>query len=137
MPLIDVSKSFGQLAAGSYVGIVQDKEYKVNEKTGTMKVFFKVSIKDEEGNAKTYRTTGYPVEGKGVYYVYQALQNMGADVPKKFELDDVQIRGLKAEFKNSERAAADGKKYFDLEPVKPIGKASDEELLDLESGAPF
>lgn len=137
MPVIDVTSTFSHLEVGSYIGIVKDKEYKVNEKTGKMKVHFKVFIKDEEGNGKVHNTSGYPVEGPGAFYAYKALIAMGADVPKKFELDDIQLRGLKAEFKNSERVAESGKKYYDLEPVKPMGKASDEEMLDLEDGAPF
>lgn len=128
MPIIDVSGSFDELAVGSYVGIVTGKTYITNEKQGSMKVAFKVSIDGRE-----YRTKLYPLEGKGQFYLYQALQDMGANVPKRFELDDVQIEGLKAEFIMSTREV-NGKTYRDLEPTSALGRATEEEY---KSGVPF
>jgi hypothetical protein len=133
MAEVDFGSIDGGLGLGSYVGIVKGINYQTDEKKGTMLASFSVIIDGTERRTKLYN-----LEGKGLFYLYQALLAMGVDVPKgKVELDSLPIEGLKAEFSNSERESTNGKTYRQLEPVKPLGKASDAERLQLTEKAPF
>jgi hypothetical protein len=132
MAQVDFSNVESGLEPGQYVGIVKGINYQTDEKKGVMLVSFSTVIDGTERRTKLYQ-----MEGKGLFFLYQALQNMGVDVPKgPIDLDTLPIQGLKAEFELSEREY-NGKKYRDLQPVKPLGKATDEELVSLQAGAPF
>jgi hypothetical protein len=119
MPVVDFGGLETGLANGQYVGVVTGRNYTVDERNDQMLVSFEVNI-----DGKKHRTKLYQLEGKGVFYLYQALTNMGVDVPKgQVELDSIEVEGLKAEFEQSEKEV-NGKKYKNLEPTKPLGKAT-------------
>jgi hypothetical protein len=133
MPKVNFANVEGGLEPGSYVGIVKGINYQTDEKKGTMLASFSVVIDGKERRSKLYQ-----LDGKGLFFLYQALLNMGIDVPKgSIDLDELPIQGAKAEFEVKEREY-NGKKYRDLEPVKSLGKATDEELINIKSEkAPF
>src|SRR5258708_30340682 len=126
---VDFNGLEGNLGVGQYVGIVKGISYTIDENKGTALVSFKVDVNGKERRTKLYQT-----EGKGVFFLYEALTNLGIDVPKsKVELDDFNLTGIKAEFTVNEREW-NGKKYFDLEPTRALGKATDAEMVSLSSG---
>ncbi len=120
------------LDPGNYVGIVTGTEKYTSKESDKVSFAFKVNI-----DGKTYFTRRYFLGGKdNNFFLKQAYSRLGIELPKtKVDLDTIETFGIKAEFAVAEREY-NGKKYSDMEPIKPIGKADDKELLKLE-GAPF
>jgi hypothetical protein len=119
------------LELGSYVGIVKGVNKQIDEKKNTVLISFSVQI-----NGKEYRTKLYNTDGKGKFFLRTALENLGVEIGKgSFSFDDYPFKGIKAEFEMTAREY-NGTTYKNLEPRAPMGRASEEELLDLE-GATF
>ena len=76
MAVVDFGDLQAGLAEGSYVGIVKGLNYQTDERKDTMLVSFTASI-----DGRDHRTKLYAMEGKGKFFLYQALLNMGVDVP--------------------------------------------------------
>jgi|SRR5579864_1107600 len=107
-----------KLAPGNYIGTVTGITKKLNEKTGTIQIAFKINV---DGNS--YFTRQFNVNGKDSnFYLLEALNKLEVKVGDKESLNTLDVNGIKAEFSVTEREFNE-KKYLDVDIVKGLGKS--------------
>ena len=131
MKFTNDTDDFAVLPDGEYVGTVLSLGKRA--KDDKVSVYFNVSI-----NGETYKTRYMSMSDKAKGFITEAFRKIGDPIPKGWsgELEERSIRGLKVLFAQRDAKEYNGKTYKELVPVKPLGRATDEELLALE-GAPF
>lgn len=131
MKFVNDSDDFNVLSDGEYVGTVLSlgKHIK-DDKTS---IYFNVNI-----SGTVYKTRYMSMSPKAKGFVLEAFRKIGDPIPKGWEgeLEDRNVKGLKALFSQGDGKEYNGRTYKELWPVKPLGRVSDEELLSLEK-VPF